>query len=156
MSSENFGLLGNSIGHNISLSIIYIIGLGIVVSVVIYSFIDQNRNIKKKILWGKILLGLVAALYFIRFGAIFIVSNIYSVGTDSSSGNSFVDVLRFLQLLVLAIMPTFSIIQARIYDYQAIIKQTSGSAQNAFKWRKRGIISTVSLVLILQIIISLF
>lgn len=153
---NSLGILNNII-HGIALGVMFVLVIVIVLFAVLYYFTDGNRNIKKKKNYLKILAISAVALYIIRFGTIFILSIIYKSSATSVNANLFTDILQFIQLLVIAILPTYSLIQSYIFEYQTVIKDDDvDSKDKAKKWRNRGLISTVALIFALQVVINLF
>lgn len=147
----------NNIVHGITLGFMFILVIAIVVLALSYYFTDGNRNIKKKQTYLKLLIIFAIVLYIVRFGTIFTLSLIYKASDANITTELFKNILRFIQLMVIAILPTYSLIQSYIFEYQTIIKDNDVSSKGkAINWKRRGLISTIALVFVLQVVINLF
>lgn len=149
----------NNILHTISLIFMFLLVLCIVVTSIAFYFTDGNKNVAKKIIFKKLLITFGLIFYIIRFGTIFLLSILYQKNNLNLgfSGTIFTSILRFIQLIVIAVLPNYSIIQSYIFEYQFIIKNEDiRSKEYMKKWKSRGIIASALLVITLELIINLF
>ena len=133
-----------------------IIGLAIIISGIGWVVGDQTNNVDRKRKSGLAFLISVSLFYIFRFGSIAVLALLFSKGSlPGMEEKSLVYLLRILQVLILALVPTFSIIQHYIYRYQYLIIEREESRQRQRLYFYVAFAMTAGIVGLLEIMIGL-
>lgn len=120
---------------------------------------NQTNNLKGK-KRATIVVGIaIAIIYLFRFTPIVTFAALYNknnVGSFELDGMT--NIFTLLQLLVVAFIPAFTIIQSFIFEYQFMITEGNkrSSASSKRSYIIFGIVATVASLIILQIFKGLF
>ena len=131
-------------------------GLTIIVSGIFWVIGDQTQNVERKRKWGLTFVIAVSLFYLFRFGSIILMALLFSQGQiQGVEEKNAVYLLRILQVLILAVIPTFSIIQHYIYKYQYMIieREESRQRQRLYFYITFGL--TAGIVGLLELMIGL-
>ncbi|KXT83157.1 hypothetical protein STRDD11_01665 [Streptococcus sp. DD11] len=132
------------------------LGLSIIGSGIIWVIGDQTNNVERKRKSGLIFLVSVSFFYLFRFGSIAIMALLFSKGAvQGVEEKNLLYLLRIAQVLVLALVPTFSIIQHYIYRYQYLIIEREESRQRQRLYFYIAFVLTACIVGLLELMIGL-
>ena len=145
----------NNIVYYLIVALFVIIGFTIIISGIIWMLNDQINNIEKKRNSGLIFLIAVLLFYALRFGSI-IGFSLFSNQGHGFESSTIVQMLRAIEILVLAFMPSFAIIQAYIYNYQFLITKKPDSKQRKKFYWVAAVLGTSLILLVIELLIRLF
>lgn len=141
-----------------------LIGVFLPYAVILFGFFswiiaNQTNNLKGK-KKATIVVGVaIAVIYLFRFTPIVAFAAMYNktnIGNLEFEGVT--NIFTLLQLLVVAFIPAFTLIQSYIFEYQLMItegnKRTSASSKRSYIMF--GIVATIVAIIILQTFKSLF
>ncbi|MGT2707617.1 hypothetical protein ACVRXQ_06655 [Streptococcus panodentis] len=132
------------------------LGLSIIGSGIVWVIGDQTNNVERKRKSGLIFLISVSFFYLFRFGSIAIMALLFSKGAvQGVEEKNLLYLLRIAQVLVLALVPTFSIIQHYIYRYQYLIIEREESRQRQRLYFYIAFVLTACIVGLLELMIGL-
>lgn len=132
------------------------IGLTIIISGITWVIGDQTKNVERKRKSGFIFLVSVFVFYIFRFGSIIMFSLLFSQGIIRGvKENTLIYFLRMIQILILALVPTFSIIQHYLYRYQYLIIEREESRQRQRLYLYITFILPICIMGLLELMINL-
>ena len=132
-----------------------ILGLSGIGFLILWVLSDQTLNVERKRKAGIYLFISIGLFYVIRFGSIALFSFLYSKGMSTSLQSVTINILRLFQLIIIAFVPAFSMLQASIFKYQSLITERPESKKRLTFYRSIGIFATAAIILLLQLMINL-
>lgn len=150
-SSENL----NFIMYYVFLFIVFIPYIIFLISLLLWIGANHTNNIENK---KRTAVGVgvgMFGIYLVRFIPMMIFANLNNTDiANTINFNHSSDVFSFIQLIILATIPTFSVLQSYIYNWQDII--TEGKKLTSKDNKRRLIVIGFSVTFISVVILQIF